>query len=193
DEGMVLICGTGMVCYGKDLYGSMHKSGGWGFQEGDAGSGYDLGLKALKHTFKAFDGRLPKDQFSNAVANQIGLNDANQIFEISKKYFLDRTKVAQISPLVTKYANLNNPYALEIVNDATDELALAVSAVYHELKLKNKQLVIVGGLGNADGIFKETLHKKINKIDESLKIIKPKIDPAHAASIMALRNTKKSA
>ena len=67
--------------------------------------------------------------------------------------YLNRTKVASLAPIVTKYANLNHPYALKIVEAATDELALSVKAVYHHLKLETATLVVVGSLGNVEGSF----------------------------------------
>lgn len=45
-DGMVLIQGTGAVAWGK-WKNKAHKSGGWGWKEGDFGSAYALGCGAL--------------------------------------------------------------------------------------------------------------------------------------------------
>ncbi len=185
DEGMTLICGTGMVAYGKDTFGNTHKAGGWGYKEGDFGSSYDLGMRALRHVIKTFDGRLQHDEFSKDIASQIGLIKANDFVQIINERYLDRTWIANLSPLVTKHANIGNIYAKEIVDLATDELTLAVRAVYANLRLKEKTLVIVGSLGNSGGYFEKQLHKKIIQIDPKINIIKPIIDPALAAAKMA--------
>jgi len=185
DEGISLICGTGMVAYGKDMFENTHKAGGWGFKEGDFGSGYDLGMRALRHVIKAFDGRLDKDDFSKEIAEQIELHKANDFVKIMNDRYLDRTWIANLSPIVTKHANLGNIYAKNIVDLATDELVLAVKAVYNNLRLKEKVLVIVGSLGNSTGYFVNQLHKKIHEIDATIKIIKPIVDPAVAAAKMA--------
>ncbi len=190
DEGIVLICGTGMVAYGKDKQGNQHKTGGWGFKEGDLGSGYDLGFKALRHVIKAYDGRLDQDEFSSEIANHIGLKKPSDYVAIMNERYLDRTWIAELAPIVTKHANQGNTYARKIIEQATSDLALSIKGVYKRLILEKKIIVIVGSLGNADGYFKELLHQKIHEIDSNINIIEPIIDPAHAASLIAIRQLK---
>lgn len=185
NEGMALIAGTGMVAYGKDLYSNEAKCGGWGFKEGDLGSGYSLGVYAIRHMIRAYDGRLEKDEFATEVANKLGLVKANDIITILEDIFLNRTLIASLAPIVTINANKGNLAALKIVNDATDELALSVKGVFNQIKLNDKTLVVVGTLGNIDGKFKELLHQKIKQIDNDINIISPKVDPALAAAMMA--------
>jgi len=192
DEGMTLICGTGMVAFGRDTHGNAHKSGGWGFKVGDEGSGYDLGFQAIKHMIRAFDGRLEKTDFAIDIAQNIKLKEAHDIVVFMDARSNDRTYIANLAPIVTKHADLGNRYAKRIIDQATSELALAVQGVYQQLTLIKKTLVIVGSLGNTSGYFKEKLHQKILEVDPKIEIIKPKVDPAYAAAIMAhLNNHKK--
>ncbi len=185
DEGISLICGTGMVAFGLDTHGNKHKAGGWSYKEGDAGSAYDLGNQALKAMIRSYDGRYPMSPFTEEIASTVGLKKAMDIVEIYNT--LDRTSIARLAPIVTKYAGMNDPIALKIVETATDELKLAVQAVYNQLKLNDPQLVIVGSLGNAEGIYSTLLHTKIKSIDPRIRITKPIIDPAEAAAMMAKR------
>jgi N-acetylglucosamine kinase-like BadF-type ATPase len=189
EEGISLICGTGMVAFGKDIHKS-HKSAGWGFKEGELGSGFHLGREALRYAIRAFDGRYEKDDFAMEIANSIGLNKATDIIPIMEKYYGNRTKTASLAPIVTMYANKNNPYAKKIVDLATDECALAVKGVYNNINLKNKTLVIIGSLGNALGYYRDELHRKVKLIDPYINIIKPIIDPADAAALMAKKLLK---
>ncbi len=185
DEGISLICGTGMVAFGLDTHGNKHKAGGWSYKEGDAGSAYDLGNQALKAMIRAYDGRYRMSEFAKEVAETVGLKKAIDIVDIYNR--MDRTSIAKLAPIVTKHANQNDPTALKIVDNATDELKLAVQAVYQMLSLKDPKLVIVGSLGNAPGIFTTQLHAKIREIIPKIQIIKPVIDPAEAAAMMAKR------
>lgn len=185
DEGISLICGTGMVAFGKDTEGNTHKAGGWSYKEGDAGSAYDLGNQALKTMIRAYDGRYPMSLFAQDIAEAVGLEKATDIVGIYNT--LDRTEIARLAPIVTKHANQGEPFALKIVEAATDELKLAVKAVYQRLSLNDPRLVVVGSLGNAEGVFKSKLHQKIKTIDSRMDIIEPIIDPAEAAAMMAKR------
>lgn len=185
DEGISLICGTGMVAFGKDTYGNTHKAGGWSYKEGDAGSAYDLGLQALKSMIRSYDGRYPKTAFAIDVAKAVGLHQPMDIVEIFNR--LDRTAIASLAPLVTRHADQKDAFALSIVEHATDELVLAIQAVDCNLTLRDKKLVIVGSLGNAEGIFKKRLHEKIKTKIKDIGIIAPQVDPAVAAAMMAKR------
>ena len=59
EDGIVCIMGTGAVAYGVKN-GISHRCSGYGYQEGDPGSSYDLGRHALKYYAKVVDKRLPK-------------------------------------------------------------------------------------------------------------------------------------
>ena len=45
---VLVVSGTGSCCFGKDAQGRTVKVGGWGHILGDGGSGYDIGLSALR-------------------------------------------------------------------------------------------------------------------------------------------------
>lgn len=188
DDGMTLIVGTGMSAFGK--HGNKtHKAGGWGFKEGDAGSSFDLGLQAIKKAIRAKDMRIPKTDFTDEVSQVIGLREAKDIISIMDSLYLNRTKVASFAPLVTKHANLGDIHAIDIVNLATTELMLCVQSIYKTLAFDEVTLVIVGSLGNAKGVFKELLHRKIKEISPKITITEPKVDPGFAAALLALKQS----
>jgi N-acetylglucosamine kinase-like BadF-type ATPase len=56
-NGIIIICGTGSNCFGINEEGKEAKVNGWYYILGDEGSGYEVGLKALKALMKAYDGR----------------------------------------------------------------------------------------------------------------------------------------
>lgn len=186
EEGIVLICGTGSVAYGKSISGLNHKSGGWGFKEGDLGSSYDLGLKALKHVIRAYDGRDDVTLFSKAVAKHIKFKTASDYIDILDKRYLDRTWIASLAPLVTKYALKNDQNALSIIERAVFDLTDLISAVYKKLEDKPYRIVIVGSLGHAKG-FKSVLYQKILDRFPKLSIVEPLIEPCEAAAMLATK------
>lgn len=186
DEGMALICGTGMVAFGIDKDGHTHKSGGWGYKEGEIGSGYALGKSAIQYMIRAYDKRYPLDDFAKEIAKQINLQTATDIVPIMEKLHNDRTKVASLAPIVTKYANQGHPYATDIVKHATDEVALAVKAVFNTLNYESHvTLVLIGSLGLSPGLFNQLLITKIKNISSKINIIKPLYDPAQSAAMYA--------
>lgn len=56
--GIVLIAGTGSICYGQSTDGREARSGGWGSLMDDEGGGFALGRDALAAVVRAEDGRI---------------------------------------------------------------------------------------------------------------------------------------
>jgi len=54
--GIVLTAGTGSIGVARDPAGVIHRSGGYGWQMGDEGSGYSIGRSALGAVGRAADG-----------------------------------------------------------------------------------------------------------------------------------------
>jgi N-acetylmuramic acid 6-phosphate etherase len=52
---VLVLSGTGSCCYGRARDGHTAKTGGWGHLLGDRGSGYAIGLAALRETLRHFD------------------------------------------------------------------------------------------------------------------------------------------
>lgn len=177
--------------YGKNLSGETHKAGGMGYKEGDLGSSYDLGINALRAISRALDHRHEDTFFTDELKKHLDIKTMSDLQNVTEKWYTERTKVASLAPFVTKHANLGNPYAQNICNNAVYELSIAVKSVQTTLKLENPILVIVGSLGNVDGYFKSSLHKLLNEMIPTIKITEPKIDPAYAAAQLALIQSHK--
>lgn len=67
-EGILLIIGTGSVVYYKTLDGRVNRIGGWGPLLSDEGSGYRIGLRALRKWVGYIDGI----EFSDGVSTAVG-------------------------------------------------------------------------------------------------------------------------
>jgi glucosamine kinase len=183
-EGIAIIVGTGMVAFGKKA-GRTHKSGGWGFKEGEIGSAYDLGMQAIQMMIRAYDNRIPKTAFTEEVYKRLGMERVTDFIQIMDQLWGKRTEIASLAPLVTKFADQNDPHCLKIIEKSTDEIALAVRGVYKTLEMNAPTLVVIGSLGNSEGRFRTMLHEKIHGIDAKINIIAPQVDPAYAAALLA--------
>ncbi len=185
-EGIIVIIGTGSVAFGVNDQKESHRCGGYSFKEGDLGSAYDLGKQALSYLGKALDGRIETTPFIKDLKTSLEVHSFNDAVLLYDDLYLMRAKVARIARLVTKYADLKDPYALQICEEATDELALMVEGVYKHLSLKNLELGVVGSLGNANTIFKMMFDYKVKKIDRNFVIHPALKDPAYGAALKAI-------
>ena len=69
--GILLIAGTGSIAWGRDADGRTIRAGGWGALLGDEGSGYDLGLRALRAVLHAHDGRGPATGLTGTIGPEV--------------------------------------------------------------------------------------------------------------------------
>src|SRR3989337_1666562 len=65
--GVVVISGTGSICYGRNAAGEAARSGGWGYVLGDEGSGYWIGRAALRAVLRESDRRGPRTALSQLL------------------------------------------------------------------------------------------------------------------------------
>lgn len=186
DNGIVLICGTGMNCFGHNE-GITHKSGGWGYKSGDDGSGYYLGIEAIKYMIRGYDGRVEITPFLQTIFQTLEVEDIIHIPRILDQ--LNRTQIASLAPIVRTYATQGDVYALDILTRGAKELALCVKAVYQKIEV-SPHIVIVGSLGNI-GIYKDMIHTEIKKINPDFEIESPSKDPALASALLAYKYQNK--
>ncbi len=72
DEGILIIAGTGSVVFYQPSGGPARRIGGWGTVLSDEGSGYRIGLRALRHYVHILDGVFPRESFSRAIEARSG-------------------------------------------------------------------------------------------------------------------------
>ncbi|MGH9359030.1 MAG: N-acetylglucosamine kinase, partial [Terriglobia bacterium] len=79
EPGIVVISGTGSIAYGRDRSGRTVRVGGWGSVFDDAGSGYDLGRKAVAAALNDMDGCGPKTALREALSKTLKLRSIAQV------------------------------------------------------------------------------------------------------------------
>ena len=182
DEGIALISGTGMNCFGVDKEGNYHFAGGLGYREGDLGSAYSLGFLGMKSLARAIDGRVAYTPYHEELAQKMNIKDSVDI----KNFFVNavnmRTEIAQLALITSKHAANGDHFAREISELAANELVLCVKAVLNKINLTHKNLTIIGGLGSNPSYFRDCLLQGLKKLDKELNILDAKVDPAEGAA-----------
>lgn len=131
--GLALISGTGSIAYGRDAAGRFARAGGWGYLMGDEGSGYSIGIAALRATARAHDGRGPQTLLLEALLRHWELTEPMRL--VRKVYGdLSRADIAKLVPVVEQAADAGDAVAAQILAEAGRELALAGQAVARRLE-----------------------------------------------------------
>jgi hypothetical protein len=119
--GIVLIAGTGSICYGRNERGQAARAGGWGYILADEGSGWWMGQRAIQAVMRQADGRGPATSLTSRVLAHFGVTDASMlVFEV---YYHDprRRLIAGLGPAVQASVDEGDAVAREIVADAAGE------------------------------------------------------------------------
>jgi N-acetylglucosamine kinase-like BadF-type ATPase len=127
-HGVAAVAATGATAWAirKDD-GREAAFGGWGSLLGDEGSGFSLGLLALRQSTRAYEGRLDiKTQLPEALCEYFGFHLETYREELVSLAYgkpLSRHEIASLAPLVTRLAGEGDPAAQRIVAKVTGDLA----------------------------------------------------------------------
>jgi N-acetylglucosamine kinase-like BadF-type ATPase len=186
ENGVVLICGTGSILYGSTDK-KFHRVGGWGKILGDYGSGYHIGLEALKEIVKEYD----RDEIESLMTIKIEKKYRINRDNIIRKIYHENFPVQNIASLVFECAEKKDRKALRILDYAIDEL---ISHINDFIKIsipkKKIKLAMIGGIVESDNIFTGQLVSKIKKNFKKIEIIKDVNSPAFGAALLANKKYK---
>jgi len=129
--GVLLNAGTGTIAFTRDAAGRLHRSGGYGWQMGDEGSGYWLGRRALELAGKAYDGRGENSTLLARVFGALGLGDFDDLVRWSVT--ATPAQVAGLAPHLLAAATDGEAVAREAVSAAARELVRLVEALAKHL------------------------------------------------------------
>jgi glucosamine kinase len=157
-DGAIIAAGGGAVAVGRNRDEFSHIDGK-GFELGDQGSAYWIGLKGLRFAIKSLEGRaentkiieLAQDHFGNLLELPHRKLTANELhtecIQLAEKIFLliEHDKVAT-----------------SILEEAATELALSALAAAEQVELTDKKITAVGGLFKNDWFAQKFREKVLN-------------------------------
>lgn len=113
-DGAIVIVGTGSIGFGR-VGEEVFTIGGYGFPISDEGSGADLGMRAIRHSLWARDGRIPHSPMTEQVIEHFQ-GSAGEIVDWASK--ATPTDYAAFAPMVMDHAVQGDPVAEPIVQRA---------------------------------------------------------------------------
>ncbi len=191
--GVVVISGTGMIVFGFDREGNHARSGGWGALLGDGGSGFAMGSAVLKAVTWAADGRAPATRLQDAVLDFLGLAEPMDLIDWAYQEEFTWPRFAQLAPLAAQLAVEGDQAAQAIIEQAAEDLAVAVRAVLVNLGMLDQAfpLVLAGGNLRPGPLF-HALSQRLKNLAPKARIIRPQVSPAMGAALLALKELEKA-
>jgi len=183
--GIMLVAGTGSIAWARRSDGTEVRVGGWGQHIGDEGSGYQIGMEALRCITRAEDGRAGPTALRDTILRHLGLEDVQGL--VGWIGMASKREVAALVPLITEAAAQEDPVSKGILELAIQgcrghlEAILEISGPW----VDQPAVALWGGLLSSSS---GPLHDEILSIvrDHGLKILGRDPDPALGAARLAL-------
>ena len=138
---VLVLSGTGSCCFGRNPAGKIAKAGGWGHMLGDGGSGYEIGMSALREVIGEFDrsGKLPK--LGQQFLRRLQLNEPDEF--IAWAQAADKTEVSALAVEVFAAWNCGDRRAALILSRSAKNLVANASACARRLNPSGKRVEFV--------------------------------------------------
>ncbi|OXM14679.1 N-acetylglucosamine kinase [Paenibacillus herberti] len=186
--GIVLIAGTGSICYGRGVSGETHRAGGFGHLIDDEGSGYSIGRAMLSAIVRAADGRSSGP--TALAAPVLGLLELNGLPDLVRwVYDPARVKkdIAGLAPLLSAACEAGDAAALAIAEHNAAALAELAEEVAVRLDLADGQLAPLGSVLLRCAPLRAAFAARLAQRLPRLRLTGAHRDAAHGAVLLAQR------
>jgi N-acetylglucosamine kinase-like BadF-type ATPase len=185
-EGMILISGTGSICYGKGRDGRIVRAGGWGHMIDDGGSAYAIARDGFAAVMQSCDGRIGYTMLTDLYFQELNIHRPEEIVPYLYHPQTDKGKIAAFAPLVEQAASQGDSIALEIIKHNSALLMELIKAVYHNLSVPGAKVALLGGLMTHDTLLRANIIDQINLSDLKIKYEDALSDAVAGAVALAL-------
>lgn len=138
--GILQIAGTGANCIGRAPDGSRESAGGWSSRLGDEGSGYWIGLQAVRSALRAYDRDEPC-RILETVGKLWGTSSLEALVNLGDS--TPGPDFAALAPSMLNLAVEGDAVARGVLQQAAEDLAASVLLVRSKLRRKRGVLVEV--------------------------------------------------
>ncbi len=188
--GVVVIAGTGSVAFGRNARGETARSGGWPVCIfGDEGSGTWIGYRALHHLSRWFDDRVPSSALTDRLRDRLGLERREDLMAICMRIERVAWEDPGLAGIVDAAAEDGDPWAVEIIREASAETVALAESVIGKLALDQEPGFKVGAWGSAivqSGLHFRFYRERLEARHPGVQVLIADVDAATGACRMAL-------
>lgn len=183
--GILVIAGTGSIAVGRNAAGDEIRVGGWGERMGDEGSGFALGIAALRAVARAHDQRAPRTTLTDVVLRYADASGPAALIAWAEA--ADKSRIAALAPLVLQAAP-HDDVAADILHHAAHHLANHVQTLHTRLGPwdATPNLALAGGVLDPEANLRGVLLDEIHNLDIHVQPLDRDIDAANGAARIAM-------
>ncbi len=186
--GVILIAGTGSICYGINESGARFRAGGYGHIIDDAGSAYAIGKDILRAVVRAADGRQKQTVLTEKAFRFLKADSVGDLITWLYQPGRSKKEIAALAPLLEEGVREKDQASMEILDHCGEELAELAGAVLAHFK-SPVSLVVSGSVLMKNNEIYDLFCKKTKKRFPGLEIMKMRGEAAQGALRIILRET----
>lgn len=188
--GLLILSGTGSICYGKNSRDESARVGGWPVSIfGDEGSGRYIDALALQYYSRWMDGCREDAELLRVIREKTGIQSRKELIDYAGAIALGRVPAPNLGAEVTRAANEGNPWAQTILRDAASRLASLAEDAIQRLQLNREETIPVGLWGSVlqhSGPVRGALTGALKREYPQIEILPVVTDAAQGAVRIAL-------
>ena len=192
EPGAIIISGTGSVGYAVNKQGAAFRAGGWGHIIDDGGSGYRIGMDAIKAALMDFDRRGEKTLLTKMIIDFFDCSAPDELTGCIYGSEFNKAKIAEIAMLVKDAAKQGDTVAALIERQAANDLSALARALINRAELDTHKIVLSGSVilhnENIRSIFENEFRKDFPELQIVQACEKAEISAAYLAMKEALLN-----
>ena len=147
--GVIILAGTGSICFGANEAGETLRVGGWPCGIfGDEGSGRYIDALALRHYSRWMDGCREDSPFLRDIRKKTGITSRKELMDLAVQIAADACDLPGLGAIVTRSAEAGDPYAEAILKDAARCLYELTREAVRKLGLDRADRLPVGVWGS---------------------------------------------
>lgn len=182
EPGVMVLSGGGAVAYGRNASGASARAGGWGHLLGDEGSGYWIGLEAIKMVFRARDGMVRKTGLEDELLERFEVAHARELLNKVYSGVISEPEIAGLVPLVDSLARRGDETSMRIMQRAAAHLVELVVVILE--KLGELSVYLSGGVWNAS-VMAEQFRRLLVEAGYDVKVMHGKGEPWEGIFLIA--------
>jgi N-acetylmuramic acid 6-phosphate etherase len=184
---VLVLSGTGSCFLGKTHDGKWSRFGGWGHVIGDRGSGYDIGLQALKTCAFHFDRDDKWTRLGQRILRALNMNSPRDLIPWSPH--ASKSEIAVLAKEVFEARRERDPIAKVILDGVADCLAKDAIACARKLVPNTApvQFVFAGSILRKQPTFARRVAREIKSLRANATIATLKGESAWGAVVLAAR------
>jgi N-acetylglucosamine kinase-like BadF-type ATPase len=192
EPGVVIISGTGSICYGRNARGEAARSGGWGYVLGDEGSGYWIGRAALRAVLREADQRGPRTALTPLLLKHFGVDHPQGLIHEVYQSPLKPSAIGALATSVQAAFREGDEAAIGILRGAANELEASALSVVRRLGMGREpfRFILSGGIFRAVPWLEEELARRLPVAAPRSTVWTLDREPAEGAVRLALQEAR---